>query len=150
MSDILYIGIGNPGRSDDGIGWAALEKLREMGVEGTFEYRYQLNVEDAELISRFTEVLLIDASQNDLPGGYQLYQVPKISEFNFSTHELSPATIVNLSASIFDRHPKVHLLEIKGYQWEIGEGLSKKAREHMSQAISYLANAGNNFDTLRS
>lgn len=136
MSNTLYIGIGNPGRSDDGIGWAALDTLREMGFEGTFEYRYQLNVEDAELISRFTNVLLIDASEHDLPEGYQLYPVQQLAEFTFSTHELSPAAVVHLAAAIFDAHPKVHVLEIKGHRWEIGEGLSKKAREHISRAIT--------------
>ena len=59
---MLLIGIGNCSRRDDGLGWAFLDKLKKKmptGVE--LIYKYQLNIEDAEMISKTDTVIFIDA-----------------------------------------------------------------------------------------
>jgi Ni,Fe-hydrogenase maturation factor len=70
--DIIVLGIGNTGRQDDGLGWLFLDRLKEAGFEGAMEYRYQLQVEDAELISRYSQVIFVDASKTDLSNGFFL------------------------------------------------------------------------------
>ena len=45
---VLVIGYGNPGRQDDGLGAAVIERLEALGLEGvTVDADYQLNIEDA-------------------------------------------------------------------------------------------------------
>ena len=45
----LLIGIGNSGRSDDALGWKFVDEFVEYGHLFDLEYRYQLQIEDAEL-----------------------------------------------------------------------------------------------------
>ena len=44
----IILGIGNNGRQDDGLGWAFLDFLEEQNTTIDLEYRYQLQIEDAE------------------------------------------------------------------------------------------------------
>ncbi len=69
----IIFGIGNCGRQDDGIGWAFLDLLNKNEFKRTsFEYKYQLQIEDAEQISNYDTVIFVDASKNDLINGYFL------------------------------------------------------------------------------
>ena len=57
----LVIGIGNKGRNDDGLGWnfaAFIEQMRLPKV--SIEYRYQLQIEDAYLISQYERIFFAD------------------------------------------------------------------------------------------
>lgn len=135
----LLIGIGNAGRQDDGIGWAMLDLLLASGYRGATAYRYQLNVEDAELISHYPKVWVIDASQRVLPEGFSMEKLIAGTGISYSTHSLEPAAILGLCEQLYDRKPEVLLLQIQGYDWGIGEGLSKKARENCSRAMHYLS-----------
>ena len=61
---ILLIGIGNSGRGDDGLGWKFTELVERSGYNFfDCEYRYQLQIEDTVLISKYDTVLFVDASQ---------------------------------------------------------------------------------------
>ena len=42
IEEFLIIGIGNSGRRDDGLGWAFLEALEDLGLDSNqMHYRYQ-------------------------------------------------------------------------------------------------------------
>jgi len=70
--ETVIFGIGNCGRGDDGLGWAFLDRIQqEPGFRGLIEYRYQLQPEDAALISRAERVLFVDSYRGDLRGGFQ-------------------------------------------------------------------------------
>jgi len=60
----LIYGLGNVGRQDDGLGIRLIEKLESISLPSfvSLESNYQLNVEDALLISAFEVVLFADAS----------------------------------------------------------------------------------------
>ncbi len=67
-SNVLVIAIGNCGRNDDGLGWKFADYLRERGTGNMdIEYRYQLQVEDALLVSGYDLVFFVDASHANLP-----------------------------------------------------------------------------------
>ena len=69
---ILIYGIGNPGRQDDGLGTLLVEEIQHAAIPGasipgihhefSFDANYQLNIEDAEAISRHDIVVFADAS----------------------------------------------------------------------------------------
>ena len=62
----LLIGIGNSGRQDDGLGWAFLDAVcSQPDLKAQCEYRYQLQIEDAELVSRFERVHLYRREPKD-------------------------------------------------------------------------------------
>jgi hydrogenase maturation protease len=139
---ILVYGYGNPGREDDGLGQALVEKLEEWvkleGIQGIeFDSNYQLNIEDAEIISNQDIVIFADASTEEITD-YQLTEVDGENDVSFTTHAASPGYILKLSQDLFGKVPEVKLLHIKGYRWEFKEGLSKKAKINLEKAFVFI------------
>jgi hydrogenase maturation protease len=139
---ILIYGYGNPGRQDDGLGIALTERLavwvsdnQIAGVE--FDNNYQLNIEDAAAIAQKDLVIFVDASEEDIED-FCLSEVDGTSRVSYTTHAASPGYIVRLCKELFQKEPQVLLLHIKGYEWDFQEGLSKRARENLDQALEYM------------
>ena len=62
LNNTLIIGIGNNTRQDDGLGWKFLAMLEEdVFSADNLICKYQLMVEDAELISGLDAVFFVDA-----------------------------------------------------------------------------------------
>jgi hydrogenase maturation protease len=139
---ILVYGYGNPGREDDGLGYAMVRKLEEWVTENEisgieFDSNYQLNIEDAEVISNKDLVIFVDASTEELTD-FILTEVTGETEVSFTTHAASPGYIVKLCADLFGKTPKVMLLHIKGYRWEFLEGLSDQAESNLEKAFTFM------------
>ena len=56
LDKIIIIGVGNSGRQDDGLGWAFLDEIKRKFPGIKIEYKYQLQIEDADLISSYDTV----------------------------------------------------------------------------------------------
>lgn len=139
---ILVYGYGNPGREDDGLGIELTRRIEEwsksIGFQGIgFDSNYQLNIEDAELISEKDLVIFADASTEDI-SDYLFTEVTGELDVSFTTHAASPGYIVKLCTDLFGKCPKVFLLHIKGYQWEFKEGLSEQAEENLRKATRFI------------
>lgn len=137
MKPILLIGIGNQGRGDDGLGWAFADRL-EGDDRFDLAYRYQLQVEDAELISRYGQVWFVDASHRPERGGFSCEQIQGEGEFSYTSHSLHPQVVVQLCRQVFQRHPKALLLGISGVEFGLGKSLSPAAREHLDSALAFF------------
>ena len=123
----LIVGIGNQGRQDDGIGWACLDSLIDDGWTGDTEYRYQLNIEDSELISHYDSILFIDADKRNLEHGFLLEKVEPKPLFTHSSHHLPPSNVLHLCKDIYGITPDAYLLSIQGYEWELQIGMTRQA-----------------------
>lgn len=128
---ILIFGVGNNGRQDDGLGWAFLDFLETLNLELDIEYRYQLQIEDAEMLSNYNTVVFVDATKEKTETGYVFKECPASEEYSFSTHALRPETIMYLSHSIYNHFPKAYILGIEGYEWELQIGLTEKAKQNL-------------------
>lgn len=139
----LLIGIGNGSRGDDALGWLFLNEIEEKDP-GRFdmEYRYQLQVEDADLISQYERVLFVDASEEKLPDGFVIKKCEPANSYYFSSHLQSPETILYLSKSLYRQTPEAFVLPIKGYRWELGEPLSRDATENLKKALISFRSSG--------
>ena len=134
----LIIGIGNDGRSDDALGWKFLDEFSDLNAIYDFEYRYQLQVEDAELISRYEKVIFVDASHQQLENGFSFYSCIPVPISSFTTHQLSPEMVLWLSGELFGYPPKGYVMAISGIHWKLHNGLSSKAKENFIKAVSYF------------
>lgn len=134
----LLIGIGNDGRSDDALGWKFLDELSDLNTHYDFEYRYQLQIEDAELISKYEQVIFIDACHQPLENGFSFYPCIPAPTSSFTTHQLSPETVLWLTGELFGDPPKGYVMAISGIHWKLHNGLSNKAKENFIKAISYF------------
>ena len=140
---ILVYGFGNPGREDDGLGIELVKRLEDWSVKKgiryiTFDSNYQLNIEDAELISGKDAVIFADASTEEDLVDFAVTEVTGESDVAFTTHAASPGYIVKLCNELFGQCPETYLVHIKGYTWEFQEGLSDKAKENLDMAYDYM------------
>jgi hydrogenase maturation protease len=139
QGQILVIGIGNIGRGDDGLGWKLAEILNDLEIENvTVEYRYQLQVEDAHLVSEFRTVIFIDASHEQVEGGFSFKPCLPADHYFYSSHMQSPETILYLTDTLYKQSPEAFILAIEGEKWDLGETISGKANQYLQQAFSFL------------
>lgn len=137
---ILLIGIGNNCRGDDGLGWKFVELIETMGLDFIdHEYRYQLQVEDAALISEYDVVYFVDASYEKLDKGFELRPCLASDEEQVSTHAQSPGAILKLANNLYQKYPEAYVLAISGESWELQNSLSEAAERNLVEATSFFA-----------
>ena len=136
---ILIYGYGNPGRQDDGLGNAFVQRLEEWvdnehisGFE--FDSNYQLNIEDAANIADKDLVVFVDASEEEIHD-FILTPVDDSAKVTFTTHAASPGYIVHLCRKLYSQAPPAYLLHIKGFEWEFKEGLSLMAQSNLEKSL---------------
>lgn len=141
----LLLAVGNPGRGDDGLGHALALQLEAAIARGELtnldvEHRYQLNVEDAELLSRYAEVWVADAAV-DAAAAVELREVEPAPGLPFTTHGLGLPELLALAASLYGEPPPVRLLAMRADAFEIGEGLSVQAAQSLEAALALVGSA---------
>ena len=135
---VLVIGIGNPGRTDDGLGPALVARLADVALPGVdTDANYQLNIEDAEAVSHYDTVVFVDASV-EAAAPFVFTELAPAAEIAMTTHELRPGTVLALCEELYGRRPRAYTLAIPGYAWELREGLSAKAEENLAAATDFL------------
>lgn len=139
-SSLIY-GIGNVGRQDDGLGWAFIDWLEAESLcpQAELVRNYQLFLEDADLISHKQRVLFIDASQDASVDEFSLNLEKAAMDFSFTSHSISIPTVMATCQQCFDALPEVYVLAIKGYEWELQEGLTQGAMKNLEAAIAYFS-----------
>ena len=142
MTKILLYGYGNPGRQDDGLGNAFVERMQawveKEKIEGVeFDSNYQLNIEDADAIADKDIAIFIDASVEGI-ADFCVTKVTENSKVTYTTHAASPGYIYDLCKKINGQAPPTYLIHIKGYEWEFLEGLCDQAIANLEKAIEYI------------
>lgn len=140
LSAPLFIyGIGNIGRQDDGLGWAFVDALEDSLPPQVETFcNYQLNIEDAEMISHHPQVLFVDASKAEDLDSFRCNKVDAKASVSFSSHFLSMESVLALCHDIYKKKPTTYVMEIRGYEWELQQGLTKSAQNNLNQAISFF------------
>lgn len=198
----LVIGVGNPGRRDDGLGPALVLRLagtqpperaiadialslfsivergqfKENGVASrpaapiagippvspqthekydTVEafWTYQLNIEDAATVGDYDRVVFADAAADEtetgdarrerrisptLPPDAVLESLSPAASIAFTTHEMSPASVLALAEELYGKAPAGFLLKIRGAEWDFVEGLSAEGGRCLNEAERVL------------
>lgn len=139
---LLVYGYGNPGRQDDGEGVALAEELeawaRAEGVEGVvFDTNYQLNAEDALAVAEARAVVFIDAAAEGAEP-FEFRRLKPRGEIAFSTHAMSPESVLALAEELYGATPPAWLLAIRGHSWEPNEPATPAALAHLAAAAAFL------------
>jgi len=138
MFRILVYGIGNPGRRDDGLGPKLVSLVESERIENVdCDANYQLNIEDALTCSHYDVVIFADASKTAAPP-FEFTELGPAREMAFTTHEMSPSSVLALTEELYARRPRAWLLAVRGYEWELAEGLSPQAEINLSAALVFL------------
>jgi len=135
----LLFGIGNYGRQDDALGWLFLDKIAAFLPDSfDVEYRYQLQVEDAELASHYDRIIFIDAHMNTRSHAFLWEHCTPDAPESYTSHELAPEAIVYLCNTIYRQFPDTFNLGIAGNSYNLSIGLSASAEKNLSIALDFF------------
>jgi hydrogenase maturation protease len=122
----LLIGIGNPLRSDDGLGWAVAEQLSQDGdTDCNIHTVHQLTPELAEWMAKASLVVMIDASSEGSPGELRIRPVSHSAQpAPVGTHHTTPEELAALTVGVYGHCPPVVVVTMTGADFSIGEQFS--------------------------
>jgi hydrogenase maturation protease len=127
VSDPVIVGIGNPFRSDDGVGPWVAEQLRGAG------YDVQVHAGDGtgllDLFATRTTLILIDATRSNAPPGtlvsLDANAAPLQADFfHYSTHRFGLAEAVETARALGSLPHRLTVYGIEGQDFGAGIGLS--------------------------
>ena len=129
MSRVLIIAYGNPLRSDDGIAWRAADELKRKAGSAAAEIIcvHQLMPELAEQVSHAENVIFLDASCKGEPGTITCQPVSAQSTDAQFWHQLTPDSLLALSAQLFGTAPRAFSASFSGESFDHGDTLSQTA-----------------------
>ena len=122
-----------------GLGWKITDMLKRYDYDFIdYEYRYQLQIEDAVLVSAYDTVIFADASHTELEHGFEIKSCTAANHYFFSSHIQSPETILYLANNLYNKHPEAYTLAIAGHHWDLEISLSKEAKENLQAALIFF------------
>ena len=144
----LIIGIGNPLRGDDGLGWAVAEQLaRDRSIDGVIRTVHQLTPELAQEMAAVPLVIMVDASREGEPGDLCMRSLTlPVEPHPASTHATTPEELAALTATIYDHCPPVVIVTMVGADFDLGERCSTLITERLPlicAAVRMVLNAEN-------
>jgi hydrogenase maturation protease len=135
---ILILGYGNHGRQDDGLGPALVAELEKHALSGiTLDSDYQLNIEYAVDLLKHDIVIFADASLKG-EGPYEFHELKPSYDYGVSTHSLTAESLLGLTMDLMSTPPKAYLLAIRGYSFDIAEGISERAAGNLDSAVGFI------------
>jgi hydrogenase maturation protease len=143
---IAIIGYGNPLRSDDGLGQAAallVEKALAADLSAPpveVIACHQLTPELAEVVSRATRVIFIDAAAEGTPGTIRRQEVTTAASSSSLVHHLTPAALLGMVAALFGDQPQAILYSVSGENFAHGLPLSPRIQAVLPALVTAILN----------
>jgi hydrogenase maturation protease len=139
---VVVIGYGNRLRSDDGLGWHAIERLstdpRAFGSELLF--CHQLAPELSIDIGRASLVILVDADADLEPGAVAVREVVARAESGtLMSHHIDPGTLLALTVELTGAAPAVYTVSAGPESMETGDRLSAAAERALPDVVERVA-----------
>lgn len=140
---VLVFACGNPSRGDDALGpllVARLERSRDAGrLQGVdLLTDFQLQVEHALDLEGRETVIFVDASASGIEP-FAFVPVAAERDVSYTTHTMSPGAVLQVFRQTTGQEPPPSwLLAVRGYEFELGEPVSRRARNNLVAAEAYL------------
>lgn len=136
---ILVFGYGNLSRGDDAVGPLLLAHLEQHADLSRVELLtdFQLQIEHALDLQERELVIFVDAAvSGDSPFGFS--RLAPRRDNSYTSHAMSPAALLQVFENITgEMAPPGFLLSIKTTSFELGDGLSASAEDHLRQACRF-------------
>ncbi len=133
--ETLLIGFGNVLRRDDGVGWAAVERLAGKRIRGVA--CHQLTPDLAAEIARADRVIFVDAAAEGIAGELFCRRVAAAPSTDL-VHAQTPAALMELTRKLYGCSPPAFLYTIAGAEFGYGEGLSSEVESTLVELIERL------------
>ena len=136
----LVLGYGNRSRNDDGVGWFVVERLETLKFSGAeLLTSHQLEVDHAEIISRFDRVIFVDAAIPQSPLPLARTDVKANFRSHAVAHYLTPSDLLELATTLFGRAPCAILFTIRGQDFNFGTTLSPETERYANEAVREIS-----------
>lgn len=133
----LVVGVGNPLRSDDGVGFYVASVLEERHIPDVQTLVVQqLNLEVIEYFLNFDRIIIVDANCSKCDIEFKKLNAETC--IMTSSHHVTPILLTSLAKTVYDKTLNVYLCLLKAENFEVGEGLSSSAKTIADQAINIL------------
>lgn len=143
VTRLLVFGYGNESRGDDALGPLLVNRLKDQhksdssGIELAYLDDYQIQVEHVMDLQNRHAVVMIDAAV-DIDPPFEFYRLQARPETSYTTHGMTADTLLYQYRKVLQSEPPpVYMLAVKGYQFELGEGLSPPAQRNLDQALAF-------------
>jgi hydrogenase maturation protease len=122
----LIIGVGNPLRRDDGLGWVVAQQLaQEGGIDCDIRAVHQLTPELAQQVADAERVIIIDASYDGVPGEVRIYPLSLTEHANArGTHATTPEELAMLAECLYGQCAPITIVTMAGEDFSVGEEFS--------------------------
>lgn len=139
IAPILIFGVGNESRGDDALAPLLLRRL-QTGIPESVELieDYQLQVEHVTDLLGRSAVLFVDADMScDEP--FHFSKITAAHDNSYTSHAMTPFALLHTFKQVYGTDaPASFLLRIRGYGFELGEGLSDEASANLEAAANRL------------
>lgn len=155
----LIIGYGNTLCGDDGLGPIVARRLENLLSPQQRQKidiitLHQLDLVLSNQLGNYSAVIFIDAqidlyaedvvieAINPIPNYQSKVSNPALSNnvAGFSAHFLSPQALLQLTEELYQIRPQAWIVAVRGYQTEMGEGLSPAGRSNAQKAVQAVQN----------
>jgi hydrogenase maturation protease len=139
VKPVLVFGYGNLSRGDDALGPMLLDYVENNFNLDAIEILadFQLQIEHALDLENRELVLFVDASMA-CAKEFDFKEITSARDASYTTHAMSPSAVLDVYRAIKKhRPPPCFLLSINGESFELGEGLSANAKDHLDRACRF-------------
>jgi len=139
VAPVLVLTYGNPSRGDDALGTAMFDLLEKNPPDNVdLLTDFQLQIEHATDLQNREYILFIDAGVS-CAEPFELNRLSAIKDDSFTTHAMSPASVLSVYQQIYKRDsPPSYLLTIRAYEFGLGKDMSDAASRNLAKAYDYL------------
>ncbi len=139
VAPVLIFTCGNPSRGDDALGPAMYDLLQKEPLDQVdLLTDFQLQIEHALDFEGRKYILFIDAGIC-CEAPFELREVAGCRDDSFTTHAMSPASVLAVYHQLTRRDPPpAFLLTIRAYEFVLGNKLSPAARNNLQKTHRFL------------
>lgn len=144
MSDLIIIGIGNPMRGDDGVGWAVIDLLKQNTQIPLQKQRGDI-ADLMEAFEHYSTVYLVDACTLNAPAGSWrridgIHDSLPEEHTQTSTHGFGITQAIGMAKNLNLLPSKLIIYAICGHDYEMNNTLSPSVEAAIEKVARELLN----------
>jgi hydrogenase maturation protease len=143
MKKVFIIGIGNPLRGDDGLGWHVTQVLAQTYDSApniTVQHVQQLTMDLVEPIGQADLVIFIDARLGDELGKIDVEPIEASSRLGSPvSHFFDPDTLLSAVQGLYGKHSQAMVISVTSNLFDISEALSSVVAQKVPDVVKIIS-----------
>lgn len=139
MAKLLLFGYGNPGRGDDALGPELIARITQLHLaEVECQNDMQLQVEHVTDLAGCDRVLFVDADMS-CAEPFEFSGIRPEKDGSYTSHAMNPNALLHAYRQVYGKDaPPAFLLRIRGYDFELGDPLTRRASDNLEAAMKQV------------